>query len=96
MGHRLSFRLAQLERTAAARLEHDDAARLDSLERLLLDEHARDDVIALHEHARRHHPDPTPETLAADPRVDALVERVFAHARRLGLDHHVGPSPADA
>jgi hypothetical protein len=91
MGHYLSARVARLERTAAVRLEQDEPPRLDSLERLLMDDDARDAVIELHEYARRHHPDPTPETLAADPCVETLAQRVFAHARRLGVEYHPGP-----
>lgn len=60
-----------------------------------MDDDARDAVIELHEYARRHHPEATPQTLAADPCVETLAQRVFAHARRLGVEYHPGPTPAD-
>jgi len=86
----LATRISRLEGDAASgRALARDAHFRAFAEAMFADETARDAVIAFHNHMRRHHPERRPEEVIRDRRVFALYEGVLAHARRLGVEHHL-------
>lgn len=92
MGSAAKFftRVARLEGAAATgRSRARDERFLAFAEPMFADDSARDAVIAFHDHMRRHHPERTPGAVIRDGHAVALYEGMMAHARRLGVEHHL-------